>query len=211
MKNNHKIILFALFLCVNILPVKSQNAEIDPDYFGRSPWDEMLNEKDGVHVARVKMPKYVTTRYTYKKSYNNLHSDKLWESSLGLSATFIDAKTGKQIKFYDGNDYFLNEGNNYFDHKFRDKQSLESDLFRTDESGLYYDVLRLKSIKTYKVSTGGRYDNLLESKIENSYKLKSYNRGVELHIYYFKHVINGVMYRIFLDYADIRSTLIKAE
>jgi hypothetical protein len=54
MKNNLKIILFALFLCVNILPVKSQTAEDDPRYNPVSPWDELLNEKVGVKYIRVK-------------------------------------------------------------------------------------------------------------------------------------------------------------
>lgn len=189
MKNNLKIILFALFLCVNILPVKSQTAEHDPRYNPVSPWDELLNEKVGVKYIRVKLPKYVTTRWISKE--NNSYRE-LCEESLGLSATFIDSKTGKRIKFYEGNDYYLKQ--------FPDKKSLESDIFRTDGHGQFYDVLRLKSTKTYKQDSLGNYDILTEDRIENRYRLQPHARRYdnEMQIYYVDEVCNGEIYHIFL-------------
>lgn len=196
MKNNLKILLFALFFCVNIYPATSQRYQDDPRYVPVEYWHNKLNEKDGVHVVRVILPKYVTRKYTIGE--NNSYR-QLCKANLGLSASFIDAKTHKRITFYEGSDYHKNLEN---------KQSLETDLFNPDE-GLFYDVIRLYSEQKYYDLNGQSI--LLEERIRNQYKLKPWYKGTEIQIYYMNYVCNGETFKVFLDYHHVPHFSPKAE
>lgn len=179
MKNNLKFIFISFVLIMSSTSLSANNE-----------WDRLVNDIDGVHVARVILPKYVTARYNKHEKRGTLEEPCL--SVMKLSATFIDAQTKKKIKFYD------------LDNLWADydpvKQEMIDDLFHLDSP--YYETLILKTTTKsiiYDTST-----TLIDKKIVNQYKLKPYGKKTILKIYYRIFKCNGYTYKIFLGYSDER-------